>query len=348
MDKKNILVLFGGVSPEHEISKISADTILRHLSEEKYRIVPVYITKNGKWLLYEGAIDHVKNIALEKFGTPAVLSPDRINRGLLRIVGDKVKTIPIDAVFPVLHGENGEDGTIQGLAALAGLPCVGSGTLAAAACMDKAFTRMIAAHIGLLQTKYLVFDKTVDYKAAATRIRKSLGLPCFIKPASAGSSLGITKALDRATIIEGLELASTICGKIMAERAVSGREIEYGVLGMGDNIKVSLPGEIIHNAEFYDYNAKYNSVSQTIVPAELPPDILTKMQDMAANIFRAVNASGLARVDFFLTDEGKIIFNEINTMPGFTPISLFPAMWEASNISLSELLDILIEIAFKQ
>ena len=353
MDKKNILVIFGGVSPEHEISKISADTVIKHLSEEKYHVIPVYITKEGKWLLYDGTIDHIKNIAWEKFGTPAILSPDRVNCGLLRIVGDKVRTIPVDVVLPVLHGENGEDGTIQGLCALAGIPCTGCGVLASAITMDKTFMRVIANSAGIPQTKYMVFREH-ELKDAPKTIRYQLGYPCFIKPANAGSSVGITKAANKKEVVEALKIAASVDKKIIAERAVTGREIECGVLGAagwsggpGDtDIIVSVPGEIVSGSQFYDYDAKYNSPeSQTIVPAPIPPEVAEQIQQMAANIFRAMDASGLARVDFFLTDDNQVIFNEINSIPGFTSISLFPMVWEASGVPFADWLDILIDIA---
>ena len=352
MDKKNVLVLFGGVSPEHEISKISADNIIKHLSEEKYHVIPVYITKEGKWLLYDGTIDQIKNIAWEKFGTPAVLSPDRVNRGLLRIVGDKVKTIPVDVVFPILHGENGEDGTIQGLCALAGIPCVGCGVLTSAICMDKAFMRVIANQIGLPQTKYLVFSghELEEINEVTKKIRYQIGYPCFIKPSFAGSSIGITKATNKKEVVEGLKIAASVSDNVMVEKAIVGREIECGVIGTNGNIKVSLPGEILPAAEFYDYEAKYHSTeSKTIVPAVISEEEALLAQQMSAAIFKAVDGSGLARVDFFLSEDpesgkNQVIFNEINTMPGFTGISLFPMAWETSGIPLTDLLDILIEM----
>ena len=348
MDKKNILVLFGGVSPEHEISKLSADTVIKHLCEEKYQIIPVYITKEGKWLLYEGAIDQIKNISWEKFGTPAVLSPDRTNRGLLRIVGDRVKTIPVDAVLPVLHGENGEDGTIQGLCAMAGIPCAGCGVLSSAVCMDKSFMRIIAGHIGLPQTKYLVFNKyeLSDMDAVAKTIRSELGYPCFIKPASAGSSIGIVKAGNKKEIIKGVETALSVGNRILVEKAVTGREIECGVLGAAPDIRVSVPGEVVAAAEFYDYNAKYHSTeSQEIVPCDIPKTAEETIKQMATAIFKATDGNGLARVDFFLDKKGKVIFNEINTVPGFTSISMFSKAWEASGVPLSDVLDTIIALA---
>ena len=355
MSKKNVLVLFGGVSPEHEISKLSADTVIKHLSEERYHVIPVYITQEGKWLLYDGTIDQIKNVAWEKFGTPAILSPDRINRGLLRIVGDKIKTIPVDVVLPALHGENGEDGTIQGLCQLAGIPYVGCGILASAVSMDKTFTKIIADHAGIPQINYLTVSKyeTEDpekLENITKTIQDQLGYPCFIKPACAGSSVGVTKAFNKEEAEEGLAVAANISDKIVIEQSVKGREIECGVIGIAtyDEIKVTIPGEIVPAKDFYDYEAKYhNSESKTIIPAPIPEDVAEKIQHMAADVFRAVDGRGLARVDFFLTEDNEIIFNEINTFPGFTSISMFSMLWEASGVPLADVLDTLIEIAMR-
>ena len=352
MDKKNVLVLFGGVSPEHEISKISVETVIKALPEEKYHIVPVYITPEGKWLLYDGTIDKVKNVAWEKFGTPAILSPDRVNKGLMRIVGDKVKTIPIDVVFPVLHGENGEDGTIQGLCALADIPCVGCGVLASAVSMDKALMKVIASQIGLKQAKYLSFHKheLEDTDEAAKMVRYQLGYPCFVKPACAGSSIGISKASNKKELLAAFEEALNISDKIVIEKSVIGRELECAVLGDVSNIQVApMVGEVLAAAEFYDYDAKYNNAeSKTIIPAPIPDEITEKMREMAAAMFKAVNGSGLARIDFFLDESNELVFNEINTVPGFTSISMFAKLWEASDMPWPDVLDHLIEIAMER
>ena len=350
MDKKNVLVLFGGCSPEHEISKISVDSVIKNLSEEKYHVIPVYITPEGKWLLYDGTVDQVKNIAWEKFGTPAILSPDRVNRGLMRIVGDKVKTIPVDVVFPVLHGENGEDGTIQGLCALAGIPFVGCGVLASSVCMDKAFMKMIAKYIEVPQAEYLIFHREEiatqeGLNEIAKKIRYKLGYPCFVKPATAGSSIGVSKAASKKDLEKALPDAALFSEKIVVEKAIEGREIECGVIGNSMEIRTSVPGEVISASEFYDYAAKYhNAESKTIIPAPLSPEETEEVRDWAAKVFKAVDGKGLARVDFFLTENG-FVFNEINTVPGFTSISMFAKMWEATGVSWSEVLDELVEIA---
>lgn len=346
MNQKNILVLFGGCSPEHDISVASAATVIQHM--DKYNIVPVHITREGKWLLYDGKLDNIKNIDWEKFGTPAVLSPDRVNRGLLRIVGEKVKTIPVDVVFPVLHGENGEDGSIQGLCALAGIPFVGCGVLSSAICMDKAFTKLVAQSIGFTQAAHLVFKgaELNDPEAVAKAIRYKIGYPCFIKPSTAGSSIGIARVGNKKELLEALQNAMQYADAVIAERAVAGREIECGVLGIGSEAEASVPGEIVPDGAFYDFDAKYvNSGSKTIVPADLAPETIEQIRRMAVEIFAAVSGRGLARADFFVEETGRVVFNEINTMPGFTAISMYPMMWEASGLSLTELIDRLIEIA---
>ena len=350
MNKKNVLVLFGGCSPEHEVSKVSAYTIIANIPEEKYNVYPVYITKEGKWLLYDGSIDNLRNVPWEKFGTSAVLSPDRVNRGLLRIVGDKVKYIPVDVVFPVLHGENGEDGTVQGLFELSGLPYVGCGVLSSAICMDKSFTKIIARDIGLRQTEYTIV-RTWDQasiESAVKRVQTKIKYPCFIKPANAGSSVGISKVSNKKDLLESIELASMIDSKVIIERAVAGRELECAVLGYHENAQASVVGEILPAAEFYDYDSKYNnSESKTITPADIPEEAAEEIRRHAVSIFQAVDGRGLARVDFFLENEtNRVIFNEINTIPGFTSISMYPKLWQISGLSLPELIDRLIEIAF--
>ncbi|MCL2839518.1 MAG: D-alanine--D-alanine ligase [Defluviitaleaceae bacterium] len=348
MNMKNVMVVFGGCSPEHDISKESARAVMGALG--KYNVVPVYITRAGKWLLYDGKLgSNIQGIDWERFGTPAILSPDRVNRGLLRIVGDKVKTIPIDVALPVLHGPNGEDGTIQGLCELAGIPYVGCGVAASSIAMDKSAARLIAKALKIPQADFLFFDKSeikADKKAVLRKIRYKLGYPCFVKPNAGGSSIGITKVSDRKELIEALETAMTFSNRVIVEKAVEGREIEVGILGAGHTAQASIPGEIIADGEFYDYEAKYEKpASQTIVPTDLSDEVVEKLQAYALEIFRAIDGRGLSRVDFFVTADGKILFNEINTVPGFTKISMYAKVWEASGISRQELIDRLIELA---
>lgn len=346
MNQKNVLILLGGCSPEHDISMASAASVMGHM--DGYNIVPVCVTREGKWLLYDGKLDNIRNIDWEKFGTPAVLSPDRVNRGLLRIVGDKVKVIPVDVVFPILHGENGEDGSVQGLCQLAGIPCVGCGMLSSAVCMDKTFSKTIVKQLGIPQADYFVFqdEQLDDPETVMKTIRYKLGYPCFIKPAISGSSIGISMVRNKKELCAALEIAAGYSNKIIAEKYVRGREIECGVLGVGADARASCPGEIIADGEFYDYDAKYiRNGSQMIVPADLPSEVLERIQQISLDVFRAVDGKGLARVDFFVEETGRVVFNEINTIPGFTTASMYLKMWEASGVPAAELIDKLINIA---
>ena len=352
VNKLTVAVIFGGQSSEHEVSRVSASSIISNLDSEKYYVIPVGITKSGKWMIYNGPIENIKNGEWEKFGTPAILSPDASQKGLLKLVGDKAKLIPIDLAFPVLHGKYGEDGTIQGLFELAQIPYVGNGVLSSSVSMDKAFTKIIAKNAKITQAKYVEvhsedFNKI---KSIATKIEKKLGYPCFVKPANAGSSVGITKAHNKDELIEGLKLAAVHDRKIVVEEGIVGREIECAVLGNGDNISASCVGEIFAAAEFYDYDAKYNnSASKTVVPAEISKEKQDEIRKTAIKVFKAVDGNGLARVDFFVEkDTERVIFNELNTLPGFTPISMYSMLWNACGKPMNVLLDELIDLALER
>ncbi|MBQ7242030.1 MAG: D-alanine--D-alanine ligase [Firmicutes bacterium] len=352
MDKKNIAVLFGGQSSEHEVSLVSASTIISNINKEKYNVIPIGITKKGKWLTYDGDVENIKNGSWEKDGIPAVISPDATQKCIIKINEGKAEIIPVDIVFPVLHGAWGEDGTIQGLLELAQIPYVGCGVLASAVSMDKYYTKIIAEDFGITQARYIyVFeeempqiDKILDFS------EKNLGYPVFVKPANAGSSVGITKAKDRESLIKAIDLALKHDRKVLIEEAIVGRELECAVLGDKENVIASSVGEIIAGAEFYDYDAKYNNDdSRTIVNTELPEGKKEELQELAKKVFKAVDGSGLARVDFFM-EEGtnRIIFNEINTMPGFTPISMYPMLMENSGIAIKDLIEKMIDIALNK
>ena len=349
MNKKSVLVLFGGCSPEHEISKKSAMAVISSLSEDKYTIIPVYVTAEGKWLLYDGAIDNLRSVSWEKYGANAVLSPDRVNRGLLRIVGDKVRTIPVDVIFPVLHGAMGEDGTMQGLFELAGIPYVGCGVAASAVSMDKTLTKILADTAGLVQADYTWFHVwDAEKKASVMRkMSRKPGYPCFVKPASAGSSIGITKAANKKELEKAIAAASEVDDKIIIEAAIDGRELECAVLGEKGEIYASGVGEILPAADFYDFDAKYNNAeSKTVTKADIPEETAELIRKSAVAAFRAVDGRGLARVDFFLEKAtNRVIFNEINTLPGFTPISMYPMLWKAEGLGMPELCDRLIALA---
>jgi len=346
MNSKNILVLFGGTSPEHDISVESASSIVSHLG--RHRIIPVYITTSGRWLMYDGKLDNLRNLNWERFGTPAILSTDRANPGLLRLVGDKYKAIPIDVVLPALHGPNGEDGTVQGLCELAGIPYVGCGVLASAVAMDKATTRLIARALKIPQADFLAYtfeEFDHDKSKIMTKIGRKLGYPCFVKPSVGGSSIGITKAADRKELEEAVQTAFKYCDKIIVEKQVIGREVEVGILGAGMAAKASVVGEILPDGEFYTFDAKYKADSKTVIPADIPEEISAKIQEYALQIFRTIDGRGLSRVDFFVAENGQVLFNEINTVPGFTNISMYAKMWEKSNVPFDDLMEILIAIA---
>ena len=343
---KNILVIFGGVSPEHEVSIQSAKNVIGLLG--KHTAIPLYITREGKWLIYDGKPDNIEGINWEKYGTPAIISPDRTNRGLLRIVGDRTKTILVDVVFPVLHGPHGEDGAVQGLCELAGLPFVGCGMGASAVAIDKSLARMIARSLKIPHIDFVSFDlgEFMQNKAGILKkIRYKFGYPCFVKPVTCGSSVGINKAKDKKELEQAVMYAFSYSPRVMVERASRGREIEVGILGTGINAKASLAGEIIPEGEFYDYAAKYETHgSKLIVPAELKEETLALLQKYSLEIYRAIGGRGLSRVDYFIEGD-KVFFSEINTIPGFTAISLYPKMWEASGVGGFELVETLIEMA---
>lgn len=348
MNKKTIVVLFGGQSSEHDVSKLSAATVIANMNSEKYYILPVYITKDGKWLLYDGPAENINTNGWERYATNCVLSPDASHHGLLRIVGEKIKHIPVDLVFPVLHGAYGEDGTIQGLLELAKLPYVGCGVLSSAMSMNKAYTKIVADKVGVAQAKYtIVYSSELEneIEACIERVESTCGYPCFVKPACAGSSVGITKAHDRDELVDGLWIAAKEDSTIVVEESIEGRELECGVLG-NDNVQASVVGEILAAAEFYDYDAKYNNKeSKTVLPADIPQDKAEEIRDYAVKIFKALDGKGLSRVDFFLekgTD--RVIFNEINTLPGFTAISMYPMLFNEAGYTTEELVDRLIEL----
>ena len=352
MNKKTVAVLFGGQSSEHSVSLVSATTIISNMDSEKYFIIPVGITKEGKWLMYNGPVENIKNGDWEKYGTPAVLSPDAGMKGIIKIVGDKAKIIPVDVVFPVLHGAWGEDGTIQGLLELAKIPYVGCGVLASSVSMDKVYTKIICKDAGIPQANYTwVFASDIEKEDTLKRIEKEIGYPLFIKPSNAGSSVGISKATNRDELLKGLKEAARYDRKIVIEEFVNGRELECAVLG-NEDIKVTRVGEILSaaDAEFYDFDAKYNNPdSKTVIPAPIPAEKEEEIRSLAKKVFKAVDGSGISRIDFFMDRESeKIIFNELNTLPGFTSISMYPMLWEEAGLPKKELIDELIELALSR
>jgi len=342
-------VLFGGRSGEHEVSLASAASVIRGLDPDKYEAVPIGITKEGHWLVGQGAQKLLPEVL--RTGQRVTMTADPTDAALVRLDGSGGGQ-RIDVVFPVMHGTFGEDGTIQGLLDLAGLPFVGAGVLGSAVAMDKDVAKKLlrAAKIPVVPWLAIRRDEWERNPAEVTqRIEKEFTYPVFLKPATLGSSVGMTKVHAHDELATGLNLAAEFAMKIMVEKAVNAREIEVSVLGNHEP-QASIPGEIVPHREFYDYAAKYlEEGTQLLIPAQLKPAQVKKFQQYAVEAFRALELDGMARVDFFLEKEGgKIYLNEVNTIPGFTSISMYPKLWEASGIPFAKLIDKLIELALEQ
>ncbi len=350
MSKKNIAVLFGGRSSEHDVSCVSAACIASNIDTDKYDIHLIGITKDGRWLKTD-SIDDIKSGKWEESTTTAVISPDTSHKGILYIDGDKITRQPIDVAFPALHGLYGEDGTVQGLFTLAGIPYVGCGVVSSGITMDKFFTKVVVDEIGIRQAQYVPVRRheLSDLDHCVARVEAKLNYPVFVKPSNAGSSQGVSKAHDKDELITSLILAARHDSKILVEETIVGREIECAVIG-GKNFDASGVGEILAAADFYDYEAKYNNAdSKTIIDPSLPDGKVAEIRHKALEIFKAVDGYGLSRVDFFLENEtNEVVFNEINTLPGFTPISMYPMLWEARGIDKKVLVDKLIDLAFER
>ena len=353
--KLRVGVIFGGRSGEHEVSLRSAESVINAIDKSKYDVVPIGITKEGRWLVSGSAAALLPDAVMASNSHQQVaIIGDPTMRGLTRLDERErlLASEPLDAVFPVLHGTYGEDGTIQGLLEMAGVPYVGCGVLASATGMDKVTMKQLFERAGLTLIKYDWFLRSAweeNPDAIIKRINKSLGFPVFVKPANLGSSVGISKASDKRELRDAIDDAGRYDRKLVVERAVNGREIEVSILG-NEHPVASLPGEIITGHEFYDYEDKYiDTSSRTEVPANLPKRIIDRIQRDAIRAFQAVDGSGLARVDFFVErGTNRVIINEINTMPGFTSISMYPKLWEASGIPYSELIDRLISLAIER
>lgn len=350
--KKQILVVFGGQSSEHDVSCMSAVNVINNIDREAYDVMLIGITLDGKWL-YVDSVDQIKDGSWEKSEVSAIVSPDASEKCIIVMDKDGFRKVKIDLVFPVLHGLWGEDGTIQGIFELAQIPYVGCGVLASAVSMDKAYTKIIVDSIGVRQAAFeLVIDHELkkDLDEVIERIEKKFDYPVFIKPSRAGSSKGVSKAANREELVAGLFEAAKHDRKILVEETIIGREIECAVYGNdSEPVMASGVGEILAAADFYDFDAKYNNAeSKTIVGPELPGDAAERVRKAAVRIFKAVDGYGLSRVDFFVTAEGEVIFNEINTLPGFTAISMYPMLFEACGYDKKSLITKLIEHGFKR
>jgi D-alanine-D-alanine ligase len=352
MSKKlNIGVMFGGKSGEHEVSLVSAESVIKALDKKKYNVIPIGIGKDGEWLAQGDPLRALKFNNKKYTKSAKVLIP-REKNCFLKVGG---RNIRIDVVFPVLHGTYGEDGTMQGLLEIADIPYIGAEVLGSAVGMDKVIQKELYKNAGLKVSKYFWFLKD-EFKNKSNRlsilrhIENVLNYPCFVKPANLGSSVGISKAKNKKELVRAINLAALYDQKILIEQAVpNAREIECSVLGNND-LLASIPGEVIPSGDFYDYNAKYVDDKSTIViPAKLPSETIKKIKEAAIKAFRAIDCIGMGRVDFLLDAKSNEIFiNEINTIPGFTSISMYPKLWEASGLSYSKLLTKLIDLAISR
>lgn len=351
--KLRVGIIFGGKSTEHEVSLQSAKNIFQFIDKEKYKVVLIGIDKKGKWYLTKDSrfLLHADN--------PNLIKLNRSNDKMTLILGEKAEQLicssshrpvgPIDVIFPVLHGPYGEDGTIQGFLKIADIPFVGTDVLGSAISMDKDVTKRLLIEAGIPTVKFLTLHHSSIKQISFKTVKNKLGLPFFIKPANMGSSIGINKVKNKEQFALFLKEAFQYDNKILIEEAIKGREIECAVLG-NENPIASLPGEIIPQCEFYSYKAKYLDDKGSIlkIPAKLSSKIVTQIQNLSVKVFKLLECKGMARVDFFLKNNQEIIVNELNTIPGFTKISMYPKLWEVSGISYSQLIDRLIQLALER
>ncbi len=354
-NKMCVALLFGGMSSEHEVSCVSVGNFVRNIDRSKYEVLTVGITKEGRWLYTEATAEQMADGSWEELpgNMACVISPDRADHGMILFTPDgRVEKMHLDVVIPVLHGLWGEDGTVQGLLELAGIPYVGCGVLASAVCMDKAVANALFDANSIPHTKWLSatrWEIESDPEGVCDGVIAKLGWPVFVKPANAGSSVGITKATNREQLKEAIQLALANDRKVVFEAFVDGHEVECAVIG-SDPAVATRPGEILAGAEFYTYDDKYkNGVSQVVIPANLPEEKLDEVKTYAAMAYTALGCEGLARCDFFVEHgTGRVLINEINTLPGFTPISMYPKLMEHEGTPIPALIDHLIALALER
>lgn len=350
-----VVLLFGGMSSEHEVSCVSVGNFVANIDRTKYEVMTVGITKQGRWLYTEASAAQMADGSWEDLpgNMPCVLSPDREDHGMILFTPDgRVEKLRVDVVIPVLHGLWGEDGTVQGLLELAGIPYVGCGVLASAACMDKAVANALFEANNIPHTKWLAANRweiESDLDGVCDGVEAKLGWPVFVKPANAGSSVGISKVESREQLKAAIALALENDRKLVFEAFVDGQEVECAVIGSEPAV-ATRPGEILAGAEFYTYDDKYkNGVSQTVIPAHLPEEKLDEVKTYAALAYTALGCEGLARCDFFVErGTGRVLINEINTFPGFTSISMYPKLMEHEGLPVAALIDRLIALALER
>ena len=338
MNKLNLCVIFGGKSSEHEVSILSATSVLNEIDKSKYNIHIIKIEKSGEWFYLGDGIDGGR-------GVPAIISPDSTDRGILIFAEGRTEKISIDVIFPILHGKLGEDGTIQGLFELAEIPYVGSGVIGSAVCMDKCVAKILFKSAGIPQADWIELRRAQQYSIA--EIGEKLKFPCFIKPSNAGSSVGVSKANSREALACAIDTAFLHDDKVLIEKFINGREVECSVMGNDNPTCADALGEIVPANDFYDYEAKYQDEnSKLIIPANVSEDTAEKLKEYAVRAYKICECRGLSRVDFFVEkNTGEIFLNEINTLPGFTSISMYPKMWKASGVEYKDLIDMLINFA---
>lgn len=353
MAKIKVCVIFGGVSNEHEVSLMSAKSVIDNIPQDKYDIVKVGITKKGRWLFFPGSTQEILTGAWQEHPdcVPCMISPDRTTKGLIKLDGANVSIEKIDVVLPVLHGKNGEDGTLQGLLELSGIPYCGCGVTSSAVCMDKVFTNMALDWAGIPRCKwdYMHSFEVGRFEEIEARLCKNLGYPIFVKPANSGSSVGVSKACDKEELKSAIVSALAHDDKVVFEEFIAGQEVECAVYGNIPNLIASEIGEIGASAVFYDYDDKYKSgTSKTYIPANLSSEIRSQIQGLAKKAFTALGCKGLSRVDFFVQhNTGKILLNEINTLPGFTHISMYPKLMQHTGMSYPALIDGIIQLGLE-
>lgn len=342
--KTKLCLLYGGKSAEHEVSLQTAKAVIQALDLEKFEIDPIFINAEGNWIKGPQIVGPVENVKALAFSDGQEMVPNALSTSLGENTG-------YDVIFPLLHGPNGEDGTVQGMLELLNLPYVGNGVLASAAGMDKVIMKNLFAQAGLDQVKYVSFIRSSwdhNNEEAYKKVEAELGYPCFVKPANLGSSVGISKCTNRKELENAFVEAFQFDRKVIVEEGIIAREIELGVLG-NDNPECSVPGEIVAKKDFYDYKAKYgDEETALIIPAEVSAHVYEELKSMAITAFKALDCSGLVRADFFVTRENRVLINEVNTMPGFTPFSMFPLLWKHTGVDYPELIERLIQLAIER
>jgi D-alanine-D-alanine ligase len=353
MAKIRAAIIFGGMSSEHDVSLQSAYSVIKNIDKQKYEVVCIGITKKGRWLYFPGDIEMIAKG--DWYSHPdcvsVLISPDRSHRGIYKIMPDSTAVLQkIDVVFPVMHGKFGEDGTIQGLLELSGIPFVGCDTLSSAVCLDKAMTHSVLDSLGIKNASWFSFNVSdlKEQKKIIEKIENKFEYPVFVKPAKAGSSVGISKAHNKDELIEAIKTAFSHDNKVVVEETLVGKEVECAVMGNSEP-KTSIVGEIIPKAEFYDYEAKYLSgTTDLLIPASINDEEMKKVQKIAVEAYKGLGCSGLTRMDFFVLKNGEIYLNEPNTLPGFTSISMYPKLFMHGGMTYSEVIDNLLKFALER